>query len=261
MAKGKEVVVAKKHEVVDWRSSLKASAQKQAKAAEALTTGSVMVSFKGATLSIGGMQRRNNEAEVIVLAVMNERAYYEGKYNPEEPRSPACYAYGEVDGAMPIAPHKEAPEPQHDTCKGCPHAEWGSADVGRGQACRQSVKLALVAMPEKGEMKAPELAQAEINFARIPPTSLKAVKVYLDWLGAQDSATYAWRTKLEVRPSSKSIFTVHLTPEGEVPADWHGAILARVKDAAKAIEQPYPTFDEAAANQAKAPAPKGKRRF
>jgi hypothetical protein len=54
---------------------------------------------------------------------------------------------------------------------------------------------------------------------------------------------------------------VHLTPEGEVPADWHGAILARVKDAAKAIEQPYPTFDEAAANQAKAPAPKGKRRF
>lgn len=260
MAKGKEVAVRKGTEVADWQTLLKGSAAKQVKAAEALTTGSIMVSFKGAVLSIGGMQRRNNSADVIVLAIMNERAFYEGKYDPDSPRTPVCYAYGEVDGGMPISPHDESSKPQNETCKGCEHAEWGTADVGRGQACRQTVKLALIALPEQGKPTALDLEKSDINYARIPPTSLKAVKVYLDWLGAQQSATFAHVTKLEVRPSSKSIFTVHLTPEQEILPAWRPAVAARVHEAMKAIEAPYPTFEEEAKAAAK-PAPAGKKRF
>jgi hypothetical protein len=257
MAKGKEVAVRKSTEVADWQSMMKASAAKQVKAAESLTTGSIMVSFKGGVLTIAGMQRRNNAAEVIVLAVMNERAKYEGPYNPDEPRTPVCYAYGEVDGGMPVSPHEASSDSQNATCRGCPHAEWGTADVGRGQACRQSVKLALLALPEAGKPTVQDLENAEINFARIPPTSLKAVKVYLDWLGAQDSATFAHVTKLECRPSSKSIFTVHLTPEREILPAWRSAVASRVREGQAGIAAPYPTFE----NEKPKPAATGKKRF
>jgi hypothetical protein len=247
---------AQKQDVVSWNDMLKTTAAKQVKAAEALNAGSVMVSFKGATLTIAGAQRRNNQARTIILATMNERAFYEGKYNPDEPRTPICYAYGEIDMGMPIGPHEEASLPQNKTCKGCEHAEWGTADVGRGQACRQSVKLALVALPDKGGSPE-EIGNAPVNFARLPPTSLASAKVYLDWLGVQELPTFAVETLLEVRPSSKSIFTVHLTPGDEVPATWRGSIMNRVAEAMRTMAQPYPKFEEE-----KKPAPKtGKKRF
>jgi len=247
-----------KTDVVNWTSMLKESAAKQAKASESLAVSSVMVSFKGAILSIGGIQRRNNTARVVVLCIMNERAFYSGKYNPDEPRTPVCYAYGEVDGGLPEEPHEASTDKQSDACKGCPNAEWGTADVGRGQACRQSVKLALVALPE-GKPSAIDIDRLDINFARIPPTSLKAVKVYLDWLGANGMATFSTITKLEVVPSSKSIFTVHLTPEEELPGAWHGAIAAKVKAAQTAIDQPYPEFEERQPQQRQQPT--GKKRY
>lgn len=251
---------AAKTDVANWATMMRNSAAKQQKAAEALTSGSATISFRGGVLSVGGMERRSGEVRGIVLCVMNERCYYEGDYDPDEPRTPICYAYGEVDGVMPVAPHEESTEPQADACKGCPHAEFGSAEKGRGQACRQHVKFAFLPFPEKGE---PDLDSIPIYFGRIPPTSLKAAKVYLDFLGTVEEPTFSRETLIECRPSTKTILTVTMTPgEEQVPTEWRSIIMTRVQEAQVEICKPFPIFEEDAPKPAaKKKAGAAKKRF
>lgn len=241
--------------IVNWNDAVKAAAAKQVKAAAVLGANSAMISFRAATLSIGGVQQRNNVADMIILATMNERAFYAGKFDPDNPRTPVCYAYGDIDEGLPVAPRPESLDKQHATCKGCPNAEWASADVGRGQACRQHFKF--VGIQVSKASTADEIAQATIYTGRIPPTSLKAAKVYLDFLGVKDVSTFAITTQLEVRASSKSIFTVHLEPGADIPRPWQSAVLSRLEEARKMIDAPYPTFEE----DAPAKQPAGKKRF
>jgi hypothetical protein len=254
MATKTQVVKAKSYAPVDWHAAVKATAAKQVKAAAVLGANNAMISFKGATLSIGGMQQRNNVAEMIVLATMHERAYYAGQYNPDNPRSPVCYAYSEVDeGALPVAPREESSDKQSAQCKGCKHAEWGSAEIGRGQACRQHFKFVGIQVTKASTPE--EIAGAAIYTGRIPPTSLKAASVYLDFLGVKDAATFSLVTQLEVRASNKSIFTVHLEPGADIPRQWQALVLGRLDEARRLIAQPYPSFEDEPAK------PAAKRRF
>jgi hypothetical protein len=251
---------AKTYAVSDWAAEAKAAAAKQTKAASVLGSTSPNISFRAATLSIGGIQQRNNKADIVVLATMQERAYYEGDFDPDNPRTPVCYAYGEVDGELPVAPHEKSQKPQNATCKGCPNAEWGSANQGRGQACRQHFKF--IAVQAQKTTAPDELGSATLFTGRIPPTSLKAAKVYLDFLGVKDAPTFAVTTELEVRPSTKSIFTVHLEPGNDIPKAWQGPVLSRLEEARKEISAPFPEFDdEPKGRREQKAAPKGKRRF
>lgn len=244
--------------VADWNSALKAAAAKQQKAAEVLTSGGSKIGFKGGVLTVAGAQRQGNAANVVVLGVLNERAYYKGPYIEGNMRSPACFAFGELNGGLPEGPHDDAQEPQSERCKGCPNAEWGSAPTGRGQACRQSVRFAALVLPEGKKTVTPEqLEDCEVMVGSVPPTSLAGMKVYLDFLGAQQSPTFAWLTKLEVRPSPKSVFTVHFEPYEALPKNLQGIVLAKLKDADSQLEQPYQPLEEDAA-PAKKP---GKKRF
>jgi hypothetical protein len=178
----------------------------------------------------------------IILATMNERAWYEGDYDPNTPRSPNCFAYGDVDGELPEAPHKEAPDPQSAACGGCPHAEWGTAGQGkRGQACKQSFDLMLIRVSEKPSVD--EIEKAKIYGARIPASSLKFAKAYMDYIGAQDSAPFAWRTLLEVKPGTP--FTVHLSPQEELAANLRPAVMAKLAAARTDIIVPYQPIEEA----------------
>lgn len=45
---------------------------------------------------------------------------------------PSCWSLGGDDAR----PHKEAAEPQHETCEGCPWNEFQTAKQGRGKACK-----------------------------------------------------------------------------------------------------------------------------
>lgn len=257
MAKGKELVKAPKHEVMDWNSQLKSMASKTKVAAAVLGTISKYVSFKGGTLTIGGASLNPTWMHCIVLCTMNERAYYgTTPYDPNTPRAPICFAYGDVDEGLPVAPHAEAPDPQHETCEGCPNAEWGTAGEGkRGQACKQSFDLMLIKVSDKPT--AQEIEDAKIFGARVPASSLKFAKAYVEYIGAQDSAVFAWKTLLEVKPGTP--FTVHLSPQEEVPANLRPAIMAKLAAARKDIVVPYqPIEDDAPAKPAKPAARKFK---
>lgn len=142
--------IMKKNPLVDWNAALRKSAEQTKKAAAVMGTVSKYLSFKGATLTVGGASVEPTWIHCIVLATMNERAFYEGAYKDGEMRSPVCFAYGAVDGELAEAPHDDSTKPQHEICATCPHAVWGSAGGGaRGQLCKQSLRMALIRVSDK----------------------------------------------------------------------------------------------------------------
>ena len=106
--------------------------------------------------------------EVVILDFANENNYYDGPYDPDEPSSPACWS---VMKSKPndMEPSEESPKPQCDDCVSCWANEYGSASTGRGKACKNSRRLAIVAVDDLEDVK-----NAEVAFLRVPPTSNKS---------------------------------------------------------------------------------------
>src|ERR1700744_2805032 len=120
--------------VVKYDELLAARAVKANKAA--VSAGGEWLSVKGATLSYQGNAVPGNSMDLIVISSVLENQLYDPtvKYDPNNPSSPICYAFGETEEEM--APHEKSPLPQADACSGCPHNEWGSGDGGQGKACK-----------------------------------------------------------------------------------------------------------------------------
>src|ERR1700761_5118895 len=110
--------------------------------------GGTFISTRGGTLSIGEEVLPGNQMVVIVLDVVNENTFYDNKFDPDNRQPPLCYAFGR--SADEMAPHEsmqvdlEYFQPQAETCSVCPHNAWGSAEKGRGKACQNRRRIALI---------------------------------------------------------------------------------------------------------------------
>lgn len=102
--------------------------------------------------------------DCVVVDFVFTNAYYDDAFDPDAPAPPACIAIS-VDGDD-MAPVPGAPKPQSELCDGCPKNAWGSADVGRGKACSEQYRLAVI-QPGPGE----DYSTAEMAVLTFPPTS------------------------------------------------------------------------------------------
>ena len=102
--------------------------------------------------------------EAVVVDYVHTNAFYDTAFDPENPAPPACLAIS-VDGED-MAPLAKSPKKQNDTCDGCENNAWGSADVGRGKACAEQYKVALI-QPGPGE----DYSTADMAVLTFPPTS------------------------------------------------------------------------------------------
>jgi hypothetical protein len=82
--------------------------------------------------------------EIVVVDFVQVNSYYDTPYDESNPAPPACVAIS-VDGDE-MAPVKESPSVQAPQCDGCWANAWASAEVGRGKACGEQYKLAVVAV-------------------------------------------------------------------------------------------------------------------
>src|SRR6202012_2084920 len=149
-------------------------------------------SVKGGILSFNGNTFPDNTVAAVVIDFVLENVYYEGKFDPETPTNPKCFAFGREDADM--APHEVSTEngdAQNDVCKGCQWNEWGSAETGRGKACKNRRRLALIpagAFNSKTNQLTPydadEFETATMGFLALPVTSVKAFSGYVKQLGA-----------------------------------------------------------------------------
>ena len=222
-----------------------ASAKKEEEASVALGK---FVSLKSGVLSFNGNAVAGNKMNIVVLDSVLENHYYTEAYDSDNPASPVCFAFGRADGEM--APHEKSSEPQHDTCKGCPQNEFGSAEKGRGKACKNVRRLSLI--PEDA-IESPEgVAEAEVAFLKLSVLNVKGWAGYVQQLESTlRRPPFAVVTEISVVPDPKSQFKVNFKYVESVPDAMIEALIAKVEGGKDGIMFPYTAMEAKPAPPAK----------
>jgi len=255
-------------ELTNWDEEL-AQYAKEVVAMEANAGGGQFFSLRGGQLTWQDAPLPDNQMAVIIVDHILENVYFRGPYDPDTPQGPTCYAYGRDDKTM--APHEmvvAAGHAQHEQCEGCPKNEWGSADTGRGKACRNTRRLALISAGEfaKGQFQlngAPENYRAgAVGFLKLPVTSVKGFATYVKQVaGVLNRPPFGVVTKIKLVPDPKSQFMVLFEAITEVPSALLGPIMERRKVVVPTINFPYPDFEEEAASPKPKVAKKRAKRY
>lgn len=93
-----------------------------------------------------------SEFKGVIVDFVSMNAYYESTYNADNVVPPNCFAIGTVQNDA-LVPSSNSPEPQDEgegACKGCWANAFKSAENGKGKACKQSIKLAV--LTDDGEL-------------------------------------------------------------------------------------------------------------
>lgn len=216
---------------------------------ETLGSGTFL-STRGGILSFGEEELPGNQACVIILDAVKENTYYADKFNPTEAASPICYAFGRgADEMVPhpsMAQHPEYFVPQARECSACPHSQWGSADTGRGKACQNRRRLALIAAgyyaPKRGSRDfdlelfsdPKHFETTDIAFIKLPVLSVKEWAKYVTQVSASlQRPAHGVITRLYVEPDPKSQYKVHFDMIEKVPDVLTYIIIARHEAATK----------------------------
>lgn len=221
---------------------------KDAAAQESGIGGGKFFSTKAGVLSYDDEKMPGNRVACIILASRNENVFYEEKYDPENPTPPDCYAFGTDDKSM--GPFSEVEEPLSDKCVSCPKNQWGSADKGRGKACRNLRRLALIpagSFNKAGDLELfdeDQLVESSIAFMKVPPTSITAYAKYVKQLAAAEKPPCVVITEIQLEPDSDSQFKFNFTALDDVDGDLVPMLLKRHKEANELIEFAYGRAEE-----------------
>lgn len=257
--------------LANWDEELAKQAEVAA-AVEANAGGGQFFSLAGGKLSFNDAPMKDNKMAVIILDTIFENTYYEGRYDPTIPQAPICYAFGRDEKVM--EPHKLVVQASNQQCgasgqcAGCELNEWGSSDVGRGKACRNSRRLALIPAGNfnghKFELIEDEshFEVASIAYMRLPVTSVKGYASFVkSAAGALKRPPHGIITKVEVVDDDKNQFRVIFEPIMTIPNELMGVIMKRHEEAKRLIDFPYPEYEEAPpAKKGRAQAPAAKKR-
>jgi len=155
-------------EVINYDERLAALAEESAGMEARVGGGGSYISIRGGNFTFRE-EILGNPFQCVVLEHCLDNAYYVGGFDPDNPSSPVCFAVAR-GAEEDLAPHEDAPEPQSELCIDCPQNEWGTADTGRGKACKNGRRLALLHMDD---LENGGVEEAEVAMLRVPPTSLK----------------------------------------------------------------------------------------
>lgn len=234
--------------MVKWDEKFAALAGRAAKAVAGVSGGS-MVSHKGGILSYKGAAMPDNKMEVVIILDITHNAFYEGRYDSDNPQSPVCFAFGDVTGEdenFVMAPHPDSSSPQADQCQGCPQNEWGSADQGRGKACKNMHRIAMIT---GGDLE--DIAAAEVAYMHIPVMSVKGWAGYVRQLQTvEGKPPLAFVTTVSCVPDAKSQYRVVFgDPQVIEDNEQLEQLLAKMETAQQEIAFPYAQIEAPAPPQ------------
>jgi len=256
----------------------KMAAKASAYASEEKTGGS-FISIRGGVLTFGEEELPGNEMLVVVLDAIHENTYYDTKFDPDSVLPPKCFAFGRSEKEM--EPHENVPDPddaegsffelQAGQCSECPHSQWGSADTGRGKACSNRRRLAVIPAgrfvagkkrrdTEMEVFEDPDhFRKADIAFLKLPVTSTKNWSKYVHMLNKEHQAPpFAVLTHIYVEPDPKTQYKVHFDCiEVVEDEDILDILFARNEEAMDMIIQPYEEPSEEDLEKPKAKAKTG----
>ena len=227
--------MAKKTQAITKYDAEMAKYAQMAKDTEKNVGGGNFISLRGGHMAYKGAQVPGDKMNVIVIDHILENDFYDGAYDPDNPKAPDCYAFGRDDDEM--APHENSAVPQSEACAGCEQNEFGTGGVsGRGKACKNSRRLALIT---EGDME--DVENAEIAYLKIPVTSVRAWAGYVrQCADVLNKPPFAVVTQIEVVPDAKSQFKLEFTMQQEIEdGEALGALLTVREKVEKEIAFPY----------------------
>lgn len=240
---------SKSKELINWDEELAKFAEKAAATEKNVGGGNKFFSTQSGILSFDDSPIPGNEMVVIILDHVLENVYYEEAFDPDEPAPPTCFAFGYDEDE--IGPHESVVEAgqnqSKDGCASCEHNQWESADKGRGKACRNIRRLALIRAgsidKKSGEVELfeePESFSTDIAFLKIPPTSITGYSGYVNQLkngfGRPPFAVY---TRIYIEPDPKTQFKIKFEALEKVDFSLLDAIKKKVDEAESIIQSPY----------------------
>lgn len=229
-----------------WEQEMKATAVKQA-SSEKIFAGVKRIQITGGRMKIDENYIEGDTLDVVVIGAVHLNEYYRSQYDASKPTVPDCYAYGDnslddVDAIEAAMAPGEVEDKQSDSCAECPLNVMGSADVGRGKACKNVRRLMLVT---SDALESPEaLLEAEERSLGVPVMSVFGWAKYVkEVLGEELQRPYfGVVTTVSVVPDPKSQFKLTFAFKELINFDqamWD-AMKKRVADAGKALVMPYP---------------------
>lgn len=248
--------------VTDWKKQM----EEQANAATDMEKGAALgraFSFKGGKMMFDGQPVQGNRAIVVIADAIIEKGFYDGAYDPDNPEPPACYAFGYDPDE--IAPNEEdVADLQCESCELCELNKFGSADTGKGKACKDVRRLMLIPAGKYTKGDDIELyddpdhfARAEMATAKIPPTSLNAYASFVRQVaGTMKRPPHGIFAEMICEPDDRTQFKVFFEPIDMVPDDLMPAVMERHEEAKRLIAQPYTYPSE----EEKKPAKRGGRK-
>lgn len=242
--------------VVKWDEALAKEAEIAA-GMEANTGGGQFFSLRNGVLSWQDSPVPDNQMAVVILDSIFETVYYEDRYDPDNPQPPTAFALGRDEKELRW--HENSRDDlAGQLCSESEVCEWGSADVGRGKAARETRRLAMIpaGMLDKSNrfeiFKDEAFESAAIGFMRLPVTSVRGYASFVKQVaGALRRPPFGIITKVEVVPDASSQFRVVFNPIEEISDDLMATIMQRHEEAKSTIDFPYAPYDPEAAEQTK----------
>lgn len=244
----------------------------------------LFLSTRGGILKYGEETLPGNEMIVVVLDAIHENTYYPDRFDADNILPPKCFAFGRKEKDM--EPYETVLfedeegfddsyfEAQHDLCADCPKAEFGSADTGRGKACSNRRRLAVIPagqIVEEGTGRNKELVMevfdkpdhyrdADMAFLKVPVTSVKNWSKYVHQLSKERGRPpYGVLTRIYLEPDPKTSFKVAFEFIEDIEdEDVLEIVLGRHAMAKEDIIQPY---EEPSQEELERPATKSKSRL
>lgn len=195
-----------------------------------------------------------DEVTTIIMLAAYENSFYQEIFDADNPVPPSCFALGyDQDRLAPVVDQVEKAEAE--ACASCWANKFGSADKGKGKACKNSRRLALL----EPEAASPE--DASIAFLRLPPTSLGNFSKYVKKLATLGKRpTYAVVTKLsfdkdEAYPVIRFEAVQRIDDRAKLTA------IMKVRESVReSLTEPFRKREVAEGEEAEHQAPKSKKR-
>lgn len=242
--------------IVPWEQEMANRAAK-AKKQEVPFSSFKKISTQGGVLKVDDEVVEGNSLRIVVLGALHENQWYRGAFDPRKPTVPNCYAFSnpEDEENKPedtMVAHPEAEEPQGgeapdvggangNPCEGCWANVMGSADTGRGKACKNIRRLMITT--EDALESAEALADAEMRSLNVPVMSTRHWSKFVNKVADEMSRDYSGVVcELSVVPDPKSQFVLQFEFVELINFDqalWT-AMEAKRAEAMKALQTPYP---------------------
>lgn len=244
-----------------WDEELAREAEAAAKMEEN-SGGGQFFSVKAGVLTFNDAPVPGNEMAVVIVDHILENVYYEGEYDAENRAGPSCFAFGRDEKEM--APHDvavKAGTAQEGPCRECPMNEFGSADKGKGKACKNTRRLALLpagTLKDNGRklelIDDPEhYATTPVGYMKLAVTSVKGFAAFVKQVaGTLKMPPHGIVTKVRVVSDAKTQHKVTFEPMHKLPASLIPAIMKRREEVKATIDFPYQPAEEDAKPKGKA---------